>query len=976
MISQAIDIHHIDQGLDRKQLTQIKQRFLTLNQQRLERARLSLSERQQQFLQLLPLLFHVNHPQLPGYHSGTTPAGLFGFEPDKELLRLAKGLARSYQYKRDLNEKNLAIDALFIMGSVGSIGYSDASDLDIWVCHDPQLSAQAQAELEQKCLLISAWAQQQINLEVHFFLMTGERFRAGHVASLSSEASGSAQHFLLLDEFYRTALWIAGKVPLWWFIPASQEENYPDYSEQLLSKRFLKAQDVIDFGGLPEIPANEFIGAGIWQLYKAIESPHKSVLKLLLLEVYAQGLKHTQSQAQAPDQAQQPLALSFKAQVYAGLPDVDLLDPYVMAYRRVEAYLQAQGQGQRLELARRCFYFKANKHLSKKPAQGQKSWQRLLLEKLVGDWDWSSHLLHMLDNRSYWKSPHVIAERGLLVNELNQSYRLLLELNKQLEHQAAISAEELMILGRKLHAAFERKAGKVEWINPGISRDLSEPALCLEQLPSEGEESWQLLRGSQHDLSLRSVAVEPIKRARSLLELLLWSQVNGLLERGTKVDVISNNFTITQVQKQQLLQRLSQWLPKSLEGEHQVFTRANYTEQILWVVNLGVEPQAALLAKGMQKLSSQKDALGFSGLKENLVHSVDLIQRNSWGEVTVRRFARDALVNALLYSLRLLPAGGAQLLPQFNVDCFSLGLGSAIAQRLVELWRELINCYYGPSRTVGARTASARYIFEVGDEYMLLQFLHRQPHISRFKSYDRLLDKLAQPMAEFSPLVRDSYALRDKPLGAICQQLKGSGIYIFYRVKGSLAELSLVDNKGSLFYTHCAYFSQQTFLRPLLGFINNTMQRLLWDGDLTAAVASEQLQVFELELQAGAALIGRRQCQYQAQVCNLPINLDAGQMLQVKVIAEPDPQDTIGYSIICNEQEFSSLVYGEEIYTQVANYIIQHRQGGERYPCYITDLDLSLCRDLIAQQTGLQLSHYLQIKVDLEQRLNGELLKL
>jgi adenylate cyclase class 1 len=103
----------------------------------------------------------------------------------------------------------------------------------------------------------------------------------------------------------------------------------------------------------------------------------------------------------------------------------------------------------------------------------------------------------MLDNRAYWKSPHVIAERALLVNELNHSYRLLSDLNKQQGFNAAISNEELMILGRKLHAAFERKAGKIEWINPGISRDLSEPSLCIVEERSSAGEVWQLVRGSQ-----------------------------------------------------------------------------------------------------------------------------------------------------------------------------------------------------------------------------------------------------------------------------------------------------------------------------------------------------------------------------------------------------------------------------------------------------------------------------------------------
>lgn len=57
----------IDDGIDRKVLTQLRARFLKVNAGRLERALLGLSSRQQIVLRLLPLLFHVNHPLLPGY---------------------------------------------------------------------------------------------------------------------------------------------------------------------------------------------------------------------------------------------------------------------------------------------------------------------------------------------------------------------------------------------------------------------------------------------------------------------------------------------------------------------------------------------------------------------------------------------------------------------------------------------------------------------------------------------------------------------------------------------------------------------------------------------------------------------------------------------------------------------------------------------------------------------------------------------
>ena len=89
----------LEEGIDRKVLATLRTRFLAVNAARLERALAAMSTRQQQVLKLLPLLFHVNHPILPGYISATTPAGLANFEPDAEQLAEAQRLSRSFAYK-------------------------------------------------------------------------------------------------------------------------------------------------------------------------------------------------------------------------------------------------------------------------------------------------------------------------------------------------------------------------------------------------------------------------------------------------------------------------------------------------------------------------------------------------------------------------------------------------------------------------------------------------------------------------------------------------------------------------------------------------------------------------------------------------------------------------------------------------------------------------------------------------------------
>jgi len=960
------------EGIDRKQLSKIKQHYTQLNQVRYQRTLDVLSERQQQFLALLPLFFHVNHPMLPGYISHLTPAGVQGYAPSKDDIRIAKSLARSFTYQHDLVDKTDVIEALFMMGSLGTIAHADNSDIDVWVCHSESLSRAALSELQEKCNTLTRWAADNIHIEAHFFLMEASKFRQGQQALLTSEASGTAQHFLLLDEFYRTAVWLAGRLPLWWFVPVEQEKNYAGYTKNLLDKRFLRAVEYIDFGGIPEIPVNEFIGAGIWQLYKGIDSPYKSVLKLLLLEAYAN------------EKFKEPLALSLKRKIYIALNNAQVLnadevDAYVLVYERLQDYLLAQNQSTRLELVRRCFYFKSGKYLSRTSRNAAKAWQRVLLEKMVGNWDWDHRQLTILDNRAYWKSPHVLAERNLLANELSQGYRLLVDMNKNNPGETAISGNELLILGRKLHAAFERKAGKIDWINPNISQDLSEPALCFVQTQDAGTSLWQVYRGSQQDLSLRNQASEPIKRSRNFIELLLWCYGNGIFVSGTKLDIITLNavaqefspqsFSLKPSQRQQLLQAIQQWLPLPVEKiEHESFVQNAQPTKVLMLFNVGVEPQADLHKKGMQMLSSQRDAFGYSGMKENLVISADIVQINSWGELVCRHFDADALVNCLLHYLRAIPPGANTGLPELSIRCFSLGQGATIEQRVLELWRAIITCFYS-----GTRARNTRFIFEMADEYFLLQFMQQHAQILRFQSYEKLLEKLALPQMEFSPLVVDAYALRDKPLRLFTDVIKTPAIYLFFKLEKNQAHITLVDQKGAFFSKTTPLFNVQSLLRPLCRFIRSALERQALDAqyhyDNTIKVDDLQaIKIFEL-------MGDPKQKTAYLETRNIAQDLTQLQFINVCAVAEPNQYEELSFTLYCDGKEFSALEFGDDLFTVVARYIVACRKNGETYPCYITDLDLSLCREIIAPQTGVQLIHYLHIKNEIEQKLNDALLR-
>ncbi|MFA0521072.1 adenylate cyclase, partial [Vibrio sp. 10N.222.55.E8] len=92
--------------------------------------------------------------------------------------------------------------------------------------------------LTNKCLLITDWAET-LGVEANFFLMDEKRFRSNHSEEMTGDNCGSSQHLLLLDEFYRSAVRLAGQRLLWQIIPPEMEECYDQYVQGLCQDGYL-----------------------------------------------------------------------------------------------------------------------------------------------------------------------------------------------------------------------------------------------------------------------------------------------------------------------------------------------------------------------------------------------------------------------------------------------------------------------------------------------------------------------------------------------------------------------------------------------------------------------------------------------------------------------------------------------------------------------------------------------------------------
>ncbi len=927
----------LDDGIDFKA---VAQRFRRLNTARLARARNGIGERQRVVLDLLPLLFHVNHPMLPGYAGGETPVGVAGYEPDEAALEAARRIARSLDLRRPRSHHE-PILSLFLMGSAGTVAQSESSDFDIWLCHDPELEERPLQRLEEKARGISAWAEE-LGLEVHFFLMNPERFRRGEVQGLSEESSGSAQFTLLLEEFYRSAILIAGQPPLWWMVPPEREAEYDLYVAELHRRRFIHARDHIDLGGLGGVPAEEFFGAALWQLYKGIQSPYKAALKLLLIESYAGEYPEVEL-----------LGMQFKRAVYAGEADTDRLDPYLMMLEKVEQYLAGREDARRLELARRCLYIKVNIPLSR-PAGSEQPWQRDRMSELVAGWGWRRGDLVLMDGRKAWKVHRVAEERRLLFEALAASYRFLSDFARRFAG-SLITRSDLTTLGRKLYAAFERKAGKVELLVQGVDADLHESHLTLREAPDEGGRSlWELYRGSLSRDELRGI--RPLKRCRSVVELAAWCHFNRIADRRTLPVVHPGPSRFDGYAFSALMARFQALFPSGCldDGGLEAYAGPARVQQAGLFVNVALD----MFAERNPIATARPDPLTYGATSENLVQELELVLLTSWGEVLIYRYAGAAgLMEALCEYLKWAPPGRGETPPRLQVQGGTQPKGNLAAQRLGELIHDVTAAFYGEG------SVTPRYVVALGRGFGSLRMEGESPRYRLFENGGALMRYLSRPQPAYNPVMLDRYALTDTPLPAILAANRPGWVQFFYWPRESNAEIYVLDERGSLFSQTTPFFDASSLVGQFSRFFEavlNRMNLLMQDGQsLGVAEGVEFYRVRRDE--NGTFQLGRQRPEFRRT---------GQQYFSLQVIVEASEEGGTELTIYCDGREFSTLEHGSKLFDAVVRHVLELRRSGQAYPVYITDIGLS--RAVIGEEAlgRVQTIHFLNYKRSIEEQFN------
>jgi adenylate cyclase class 1 len=937
-------------GIGRQELRTIRRRFLGLHRERLRTIGKELTPNQQAFLDILPLLFHINHPTLPGFAGTEAPTGIPDYTPSQSVLRLARKLSRSFEYKKRAMPRYY-IHALYLMGSIGSIAHTSGSDFDIWLCHDPSMSHAKRELLKLKAKKIEAWGSE-FNLEVHFFIMDVDAFRSGKLDALSHESSGTTQPHLLLEEFYRTGVLLAGRYPVWWLVPPEEEENYTQYVQMLFAKRFVDPIDCIDFGSLESIPVEEFLGAAHWQLFKGIESPYKTILKLFLTEAYARDY---------PDIRW--LCQEAKTAIYNGDPDLQKLDPYVLMYQRVEQYLMERHEKDRLELARRCLYFKAEQSLSQDPSRPRENWKRDLLQQMTHQWGWRRGNLVNLDSRHSWKIDQVMDERNHLVRELSESYRLLTDFAREYVSTNAIDPEEISLLGRKLYTALEKRPGKIDCINPGITRNLYEDRISLYYTQTHGDQfAWSLYLGEINEKAAR--VTSPLKTTASLTEVLAWCHLNRLINQSTIVTLYPKENPVRQDELSSILSTLSTLYPhQDIDPvPMQRLKQPPYALSCTLFINTGTDPMAHLAKLGKQLTTDRCDPLSFGSSHSSLVETVEQLITTSWGETLVTQHKEThGLLNALCHFLRMsLANSGKHQPPLVSAHSFASVRGGSTAKRVDSLFNHIAACF--SENTAGL---NSRYLLRIDDDFYLIQYQNDKFSYFPMASEAEVMDILGEPSRTFRPTTIDSLTLADTPLPCIMSYNRADVIQVFYISQAGKTELYILDEQGSLFHQqmqeadeHYLLVQQQRFLKGL------QLSRSLHTDQPSHRYLLDAPEFYRLQRD--------RDGQFRAEPRTPPRHRLPDSYMELRLISEGLDLNQSPHLLVCGDSEFSSLEYGTSLYGAVAQHLLNQRIGQKTYPIYLTGLELSVI-DSNEDNTTIQM---LKFKKRLEGRLNQALLKI
>ncbi|MEH0021042.1 MAG: class I adenylate cyclase [Desulfobacter sp.] len=488
---------------------------------------------QADFFQLLPLLIHEN-PAIPDmdYLAESTPCGISDYLPSRETIRVGE----KYLGKKKMRARRSFspyIQGVFSMGSVGSLAQTAESDIDYWVCIDERIIDQeGMGLLRRKLDTLEKMALEKFRIHVTFFLVDILKARNNDFGGSTRESSGSAQARLLKEEFYRTMIHVAGKLPLWSVLPTTISINYYNLILERIS-RVDNTHRYIDLGDIHAIPVNEFFGASIWQMFKWLKSPFKSVIKMALLEKYI----HAYGQETLLCNQYKNEWMNSGTHLKPGQND-----SYIILLNTLIDFYIKSGDEKSVNLLLTCFFLKLGIAKQAEIDNSVFGLRKILLDRGLDEWGWTFKKIFEIGRFKSWPYAAIHRLSTTIERYMVSKYS---HLKKRFDSVSGlkISEQDRVVLERKVNIIFQEKPNKIKQMLLVSTGDRHFSRLHLKYLPKPGHPGqWELF----HKISRqRQQAEESIIVADSIEEIGAWLINNRLYTDSTFMGLVPNPTSVS-----------------------------------------------------------------------------------------------------------------------------------------------------------------------------------------------------------------------------------------------------------------------------------------------------------------------------------------------------------------------------------------------------------------------------------------------
>lgn len=480
---------------------------------------------------------------------------------------------------------SIHVDAFYSIGSVGSIAQTKGSDIDMWVCFDAAgVSEKDIADFKTKLVDIEKWAETVHGLELHFFVMELDKVRENNFGFSDKESAGSSQALLLKEEFYRTAVLLAGKKLAWWMLDSGiSEKGYAKGLSRLAASKTLPPDDTVDLGHMSSVPRDEFFGACLWQIVKALKSPFKSIMKFALLDAYASG--------SGPDVL---LCNKLKRHLFAGSRTFWEVDPYAVLFHDLESHYRKAGNEDACELVRTAFEQKTSfsdqvRTTGRATEMRGFSWLEYFFPYALEEADSAAMVGYSGKRARSFEHLHDLGKQ--VAKFMFSTYE---SISGQVTADGAgsrITSEDLTKLGRKIFGHFQPKVGKVMHVPFVESPSGIFSALEIVCDTQPGVPPVWIARGEVVGAAAKKIEPEELRREKSPVRLCAWLIANHLFVPGMQVRGANLKAPVSTPDLRALLEAIHDALPPKviLDPDIEEAMRDEEIAHALIVVNFMTE---------------------------------------------------------------------------------------------------------------------------------------------------------------------------------------------------------------------------------------------------------------------------------------------------------------------------------------------------------------------------------------------------